>query len=54
LLFATRIASFSNQEFWSKKLNWGGEKDPRHFGQINFNMFGVVGVVFLIGKVRII
>jgi hypothetical protein len=53
--FITRIFGFSNREFWSKKPNWGGvKKTPCHFGQLNFNMSIVTGVVFLTHRIRII
>jgi hypothetical protein len=31
-----------------------GKKTPSHFGQVDFNMFGVIGVVFSSSKIRTI
>jgi len=57
----TKILGFSNWEFWSKKLDLGasrkGEvsaKRPCHFGNVDFTMSNVTGVVFLIGKIKTI
>jgi hypothetical protein len=38
-----------------KKLDGGGgKKTPYHFGQVDFNMSSVIGVVFFTSKIRTI
>jgi hypothetical protein len=32
----------------------GGKKTPYHFGQVDFNISSVIGVVFLIGRIKTI
>jgi hypothetical protein len=46
---------FQIGKFCKKHQIWiGAKKDPFHFGQIDFNISNVIGVVFLTSKVKTI
>jgi hypothetical protein len=42
---------FFKLEILSKKFDLDrGQKDPNYFGQVDFNMSSVIGLVFLLAK----
>jgi hypothetical protein len=46
---------FQTENFGQKnQIGGGGRKTPCHFGQLNYNMSIVTGVVFLTHRIRII
>jgi hypothetical protein len=45
---------FQIGNYGKKNKIGGGKKTPCHFGQVNFNMSGVIGVVFFTGKIKTI
>jgi hypothetical protein len=55
LLFSLQnFLVFQTKNFGPKNQIWGGgpKSTPYHFGQVNFNMSNVIGVVFFTSKIK--
>jgi hypothetical protein len=49
------VVNNNTRNYGKKNQIWTGvKKTPYHFGQINFNMFSVIEVVFLINRIKTI
>ncbi len=57
LLFSLqKFLVFQTKNFGQKNQIWGGgaKNTPYHFGQVDFNMSNVIGVVFLTSRIKTI